>query len=357
MSNPKKSKILLAVGGTGGHLFPAQALARELTEVDLLFAGSGLSKNRYFQKELFSYREIHSGTFLTSNLKRNLKGVGALTQGFYQSFQLFKEFAPDLVIGFGSYHIFPLLLAARLKKIPIILFASDAIPGKVIRFFSKKALISAVQFEEAKNYLKGRSAVVNMPFWSSGDPYLSKSEAKAYYQLDPTLFTLLIFGGSQGALALNQIAAQISLKKPFQVLHFVGHEKNKEEIEKIYQERRIKACVKAFEDKMHYAWKAADLALCRAGAATLSEMLFYEVPAILVPYPYAADDHQKRNAQIFEKKIGGAKMVLEKELTPETLSQLIEELPFLKMRENLALFKQNEKKESLSTLIKTYLNL
>lgn len=355
MSNPKKSKVILAVGGTGGHLFPAQALARDLKDMEILFAGSGLSKNRYFLKNAFPYKEVQSGTFLTSNLRRNIKGIFSLIKGFYESLKLFKEFQPDLVVGFGSYHVFPLLLAATFKKIPMVLFASDTIPGKVIRFFSKKALISAVQFEEAKKYLKGNTIAVNIPFWSQGNHQpLTRSEACAYYQLDNDCYTLLIFGGSQGAQALNQIAAQISLKVPFQVLHFVGHEKNVGEIEESYKKRGIKACVKPFEEKMHYAWTAADLAICRAGAATLAEILFYEVPAILVPYPYAADDHQKMNAQVFEKA-GGTLMLIEKELSAEKLSSHVEQLPLSLMKEKLKAFKQKDKKEDLSTIIKKYL--
>ncbi|HSX04187.1 MAG TPA: undecaprenyldiphospho-muramoylpentapeptide beta-N-acetylglucosaminyltransferase [Rhabdochlamydiaceae bacterium] len=354
MSKLKKSKVLLAVGGTGGHLFPAQALARDLKDVDLLFAGSGLSKNRYFLKNSFPYKEVASGTFLTSNFRRNVKGIFSLLKGFRESFKLLNEFQPDLIVGFGSFHVFPLLLAARFKKTPLILFAADTIPGKVIRFFSKKALVSALQFEEAGQHLKGKTTLVKMPFWSTGGT-ISKKEAREYYSLDPELLTLLIFGGSQGAAALNEAASKISLKVPFQVLHFVGHEKNCEAVQENYQKRGIRACVKAFEEKMHYAWSAADLAICRAGASTLAEMLVYEVPAILIPYPYAADDHQKVNAEIFEKKIGGALMLLETELSSEKLSSLLDELPLSLMKEKLAAFKQKEKKQDLSTLINSYL--
>lgn len=354
-----KPKVLLAVGGTGGHLFPAQALARDLEETQILFAGSGLSKNQYFDKNLFRFKEIQSGSFLTSNLKKNVKGLFSLLKGIKQSFQLLKDYQPDLVVGFGSYHMAPLLLAARLKKVPFILFASDTIPGKVIRFFSKKAVFSAIQFEEANKMLKGKTVVVKIPFWSreSGNIALSKEAALDYYSLDRHLLTILIFGGSQGAQAINQIATEIFLKTPFQILHFVGHEKNREQISESYRKRGIKACVKSFEDKMHYAWRAADVAICRAGAATLAELLFYEVPAILIPYPYAADDHQKSNALVFETKIGGTKTLLESELSPAKLSALLEALPIHLMKQQLKDFKVKEKKDDLATLIKNYLSI
>lgn len=358
----QRKKILLAVGGTGGHLFPAQALARDLKmkdpDIELLFAGSGLSKNLYFNRSSFSFKEIQSGTFLTKNLKRNFRGILSLIKGFRQSFKLLREFKPDIVVGFGSYHIFPLLLAAQIKKFPLILFASDSIPGKVIRFFSKKALTSAVQFEEAKKKLKGATTLVHMPFWSkeSSDFNLSKNQARKYYNLHPELFTILIFGGSQGAQAINQAVTEISLKKPFQIIHFVGHEKKVDPILDSYQKRGIKACVKPFEDKMHYAWRAADVAVCRAGAATLAEMVFYEIPAILIPYPYAADGHQQMNAKIFEEQVGGAITLLENALSPEKLSMLLQNLELKKMEQNLADFKIKEQKEDLSTLIINYLN-
>lgn len=358
-----KKKVLLAVGGTGGHLFPAQALGRDLKRqeprLELLFAGSGLSKNRYFDRTSFSFKEIESGTFLTRHLKRNIRGVVSLVKGFYQSLKLMDEYKPDLIVGFGSYHSVPLLLAAWMKKIPMFLFAADSIPGKVIRLFSKKALLSAVQFEEAQKMLKGNSVLVKMPFWSKEDKEKvpTGKEARDYYNLEEGIFTILIFGGSQGAESINQAVLGLSLKTPFQIIHFVGHEKKLDLVREGYQKRGIKAAVKLFEDQMHYAWRAADVAICRAGAATLAEMVFYERPAILIPYPYAADGHQQMNAKLFAGQVGGAEVLLEEQLTSVKLARMLEELPWKQMRQNLADFKIKEQKEDLSTLIINYFGL
>ena len=127
-------KVIFAAGGTGGHLFPAQALARQLLKkkanVELLFAGAKLTDNVHFDKGKFSHRDITSGTPFRRNVFKAMKSVGALLKGIWESLALLKEQKPDLIIGFGSFHTFPLLCAAVIKKVPLILFESNSIPWK-----------------------------------------------------------------------------------------------------------------------------------------------------------------------------------------------------------------------------------
>ncbi len=309
-------KIIFAVGGTGGHLFPAQALARELKEqqsqLEILFGGGRLGSNQFFHKLKFPFREISSGSPLRSN---PIKAVLQIGQGVRESIDLINDFSPDLVIGFGSFYSFPLLMASRIKKIPYILVESNTFPGKVNRLFSSKALVSAIQFPEAAQVLKGKTVSTKMPFWSQelNQVSLHPSEARKYYQLDPSIFTLLVFGGSQGAAAINQAVANLELDIPFQVLHFCGKAQDPSLLVKRYEERGIVACVKSFEDRMHVAWRAADLVICRAGAATLAEIEAFQVPAILIPWPGASDQHQHKNARVMEK-LGGALFLEESNL-------------------------------------------
>jgi len=297
-------KIIFAVGGTGGHLFPAQALARELKENhhDILFAGGGLGSNQYFHKLTFPFREITSASPFRSN---PFRAALKLLSGVRESFRLFNEFSPDCIIGFGSFYSFPILAAAKLRKIPYILVESNAHPGKVNRLFSRGAKVSAVQFEEAKSMLKGEVAPARVPFWSIENPsaHLDSQSAKKYFHLDPMRFTLLIFGGSQGAAVLNE--AGPLLGKDLQVLHLCGKDHDPEVLFEMYKKRGITACVKQFEQKMHIALRAADLALCRSGASTLNELIQFNVPSILVPWPGATENHQYKNAKVFESK-GGA---------------------------------------------------
>jgi UDP-N-acetylglucosamine--N-acetylmuramyl-(pentapeptide) pyrophosphoryl-undecaprenol N-acetylglucosamine transferase len=157
-----KPKILIATGGTGGHIFPAQALAFELQEknYELLFAGGGLDTNRYFNRTRFPYKQVASSSPFKGNPFRSLYRIW---KGLRQSLKIIDQFKPSMVIGFGSFYTFPVLLAARLRKIPIVLFEPNAIPGKVNRLFSKWALFSAVQFSQAGNQMAGKIVEVKMP--------------------------------------------------------------------------------------------------------------------------------------------------------------------------------------------------
>lgn len=309
----KQYKILFAVGGTGGHLFPAQALARELKEkeIEIFFGGGRLATNRFFHSQDFPFEEITSASPFRTNPFKALLELG---KGIRQGLQLFKKFPPDLVIGFGSFYSFPLLAAARLKNVPYILINTDVLLGKVNRLFAKKALLSIVQFEESKIRIKGKSRQAKIPVWSQGKEPLSPAKAREYYHLDPECFTLLVFGGSQGASPINLAAAGIQLPFPFQVIHLCGHYENGEKIASLYKERGILAIVKPFEEKMQIAWSGADLVICRSGAGTLTEMIQFKVPAIFVPWPKAADGHQLENAKAVAA-LGGGLIVEESQLS------------------------------------------
>ncbi|NGX37752.1 MAG: UDP-N-acetylglucosamine--N-acetylmuramyl-(pentapeptide) pyrophosphoryl-undecaprenol N-acetylglucosamine transferase [Chlamydiae bacterium] len=347
-------KIVFAVGGTGGHLFPAQALARELKEaqsdLEVVFGGGRLGSNRFFHKLQFPFREITSSTPFRSN---PLKAVLALLKGIRESLALFKEFSPDLIVGFGSFYSFPLLAAAKLKNIPYILVESNALPGKVNRLFASGAKLCALQFEEASRYLKGKTTVAKMPFWSREhkDAYLITSEARKYFGLESDPFTLLVFGGSQGARRINEALLKLELTVPYQVLHFCGRDQDAEALKKEYETQGIFACVKPFEEKMHLAWRAADLAICRAGASTLSELIEYAIPGILIPWPGASERHQHKNARVMED-IGGAILLDQEHL--HTLAEHVERAKdkLVTMRDHLKKYRDEEK----DTLCKLVLN-
>ena len=353
---PRKNKILFAVGGTGGHLFPAQALARDLKEIrgemEILFGGGRLSSNLFFHKLKFPFREVTSSSPFRTH---PVKAVFQIGRGILESFDLIKEFSPDLIIGFGSFYSFPILVTARLKGIPYILVESNVLPGRVNRVFSSKAQFSAVQYEETGRTLKGKSIPAKMPFWSQETQGMvfAAADARKHYQLDPEAFTLLVFGGSQGAEAINRTVVELQLNVPFQVLHFCGRNQDADAIQKRYQQRGIAACVKHFEEQMHIAWRAADLAICRAGAGTMAEMEIFHVPAILVPWPGATDQHQHKNAGIMEK-IGGALLLEESELgnLGSKIEQIFTELP--QMKSNLKAYRERETSQ-LATLVLNHL--
>ncbi len=361
----QKSKILIAAGGTGGHLFPAQALAEQLLEknadIELFFAGAKLSTNAYLDKERFRFVEIASMTPFRGNLIKAFVSMGILLKGIKQSCQLLSKEKPHLVVGFGSFHVFPLLCAARLLKIPYFLFESNAIPGKVVRLFSKRARLTGVYFSEAKHTLKGKTAQVEIPTKKTASSNFSKQQAREQLHLNTDLTTLLIFGGSQGAQGINkQVLSMLPLLQThvrFQIIHLTGSEETAQQSSELCLSLGIPCYAKKFEKNMDILWKAADVAICRAGAMTLSELLAHEVPGLLIPFPAASDQHQLKNALVLEKNVGGAIHLVESTLTPEKLLATI--LPLVdphsakssEMKAAIKHYKTHEKRADFCRLI------
>jgi len=343
----------MAAGGTGGHLFPAQAIAKELEKegnIDLHFAGCGLSSNRYFLKERFAFTDIGEAC-------RTIKGMW---HGLVNSFKLLRKQRPDLLIGFGSFHSFPLLVTAVVLRIPFVLFESNAHPGKVNRLFSCCARYTAVQFSGAEARLFGSVIPVSVPLWEKGEVVsCDRNEALSYFGLLQGRRTLLVFGGSQGALAINKLIVQaLNAQESLQIVHLIGSKEDPAPFIAHYAASNILACVKQFETEMRSAWLVADLAICRSGAVTVMEALAFEVPMILIPFPYATDDHQTKNA-LFMEKIGAAIHCGQKEITADLLQKMItttlEPKNLALKKEAIIAFKKEVNKIPLSKLIKNTL--
>jgi len=353
-------KVVISSGGTGGHVFPAQELARELKrlEIEPMFVGGGLKTNRYFNRQEFDFEEISSASPFTGNI---FKALWQICVGIYQSWKILTAFRPKAVVGFGSFYSFPVLAAACLRTIPIFIFEPNAIPGKVNRFFSRWAHISAVQFPMAAQQMRGRCIEVRMP--TANRKKEDRLESRAYFGLSSNLFTFLVFGGSQGARSINTLFSEAIVKLPvdqFQVIHIAGNAASAEELRLCYQQKNIRASVKSFEGKMEYAWSAADAVVCRSGAATVAEQVAFEVPGILIPFPNAAEDHQTYNAVFIEKQVGGAITCPEADLNPQKLAQacaqLLEPSRLEEMRISMAAFKKNENLEDFGSLISKFLS-
>jgi len=340
-------RVLITVGGTGGHVLPAMAFARKLKQRHpdyyIAFAGGSLSSNRHFDRQAFPYRDITCGALPLKKPFKSLLNLGRIALGTAQARRVLSEFRPDIVVGFGSYYTLPVLLAAKLRGTPFILHESNSIPGRVNRLLSRYALATGVQFPETARRLKGKAAMVALPI----DNRLQlegtgKETAREYFGLEEGLPTLLIFGGSQGAFALNGLAAEAMERFPcprgeVQLLHFTGSPQQTEELKERYARLQVKACVKDFETQMALAWLAADLFLGRAGAATVAEAIAYTVPGILIPYPYATDDHQRENGAFLERTVKGAVAIEESGAEPERLAALFAELLVTHKEKNSAM--------------------
>lgn len=362
-------KILIATGGTGGHVYPAMALAQQLkTEIpdcEVLFVGGGLSQNRYFDRTAFSHRTVSCSAF-GSSPKLLFSCLYNVAKGIWQSQRILREFKPDVAVGFGSYYAFPPLVAAKIMSIPLVLHEANSIPGKVNRVLSLWANVTGVHFPETVRRLKGKAIEVGMPLrLGFRRNIISREIANDYFGLQPHLRTLLVFGGSQGARSINsavrEALSNAKHKVNMQVLHIAGDPAMAKELQQHYAHENISAVVKSFEDRMEMAWQAADLVICRSGAGALAEQLEFEVPGILIPFPRAADNHQEFNADFMVATVGGAVKILDKGLTAERLVLCLEE--FLKndgallaaMQQSMAAYKKKARNKDLCSLVKELL--
>lgn len=327
--------IVIAAGGSGGHLYPAQVLAEELEQKGyrICFMGTGLESARWFEKQRWEVHEITSASFKRRGPFGKFIAAAKLLKGTLQALIALLKKKPDLMVGFGSYHSFPVMLAARLLRIPLVLHEANGVPGQVTRFFSSYANVTAIHFPEAAKKLKGRTIVSGMPLRRGCfSTTFSKEEARRFFGLDPETFTFLVFGGSQGAERINRLFGEamceyLALRtKQYQVIHLTGSPTVALRLEALYRDHGIKAYVREFEKNMDKAWAAADLVVSRAGAMTIAEQLQMEVPSILIPYPFAADDHQNVNANHMVSKVKGSIKFYEAELSSERLATAVSNL-------------------------------
>lgn len=308
-----RKKIIISAGGTGGHIFPAIGTAEKLQakdpNIEVMFAAGGLHDNPFFDRNRFAWQSISSSPFVKD--RRLLAHSWAILKGIYQSLKLLSCYKPDLVVGFGSYHSFPILMASKLLGIRFALHEQNSKPGKVNRLFSKSACVTGVYFPTATQRLKGRSMLLPMPLREQfSKQNTTKEQACEYFGIDPEKMTLLLFGGSQGSRFINQQISKLLTRLHldgchFQILHFTGSDVDGEQLKANYKQLNIKAVIKATESRMDLAWQAADLAVVRAGAGTIAEQIEFEVPAIYIPYPHAADGHQDSNADFVVDKLKG----------------------------------------------------
>lgn len=353
-------RVLITAGGTGGHLYPAQALAQQLKKgskpCEVLFMAGGLNSSRYFDRGQFSFQEIACSPLISSNPVKTLKGLKNLVKGTCQSVAHLKEFKPDIVVGFGSYYTTAPLLAARWLKIPIILHEANSIPGKANQWLASFADIVALNFPSTASYFKGKTIEVGLPLregYALGA--ISKEHALAYYGLTPGRPALLIFGGSQGAKSINRLVQECIPHLGLQVIQFTGDLQVAETLRSLYAAHGVPAAVKPFETEMQMAWSAADAFLGRSGASTIAESIEFEVPGILIPYPHATDNHQEKNADFLVQTVGSSWKLLESELVPgklgEALDRFFQEKQMQAFRHALKVYKQRSHQLTLSELV------
>ncbi|MFZ2641814.1 MAG: UDP-N-acetylmuramate--L-alanine ligase [Verrucomicrobiia bacterium] len=325
--------VAIACGGSGGHLFPGVAVAETLRlrghRVMLLVSGKEIDRQAAATTTGFDVRTIPAIAMPPLFSWRLLTFAVRFLQSVRQSLRLFDEFKPAVVLGTGGFTSVPAALAAWRRHVPFVTHESNAIPGRATRLLARFATAVAVGMEECIAQFPGRRVV------NTGTPVrgtlrkLPASEARWQLGLEEQRRTVLIAGGSQGARGLNSLVIEAlpglrHLGRRIQFIHLTG-EADFERVRAAYETNGLKAVVRPFLREMELAYSAAVLAVSRSGAAALSELAWFGVPSVLVPFPAAADNHQFFNADSTAQH-GGARVMTETATTGAMLAATIEEL-------------------------------
>jgi UDP-N-acetylglucosamine--N-acetylmuramyl-(pentapeptide) pyrophosphoryl-undecaprenol N-acetylglucosamine transferase len=318
--------FVIAAGGTGGHLFPGLAVGEVLIarghRVMLIISEKEIDSLATQGRTDFRIERVPGVGLQSKSPIAIVKFILKFRAGLAQVKALYRDFAPQAVLGMGGFTSTAPLLAGRARKIPTFVHESNAIPGKSNKFNGRIVTRVLLGFEECAQFFPaGKCTVTGTPIRTSLANRLEKSQALAAFGLAPGKSTLLVMGGSQGAHGINQslVNALPQLASyAVQVIHLTGKQ-DEQMMRDAYAKAGITAVVLAFHHRMEEAYSAADFAISRSGAASLTELSHFALPSILIPYPFAAEDHQTFNANIFEKA-GAATLLKERETSGETLA-------------------------------------
>ncbi|MDQ6809382.1 MAG: undecaprenyldiphospho-muramoylpentapeptide beta-N-acetylglucosaminyltransferase [Verrucomicrobiota bacterium] len=322
---------VIACGGTGGHLFPGLAVAEVLRErgheVLLIISEKEIDSIAVSNRSEFRIEKLPS-IGLPSPFSPAIFGF---TRRFAESLsacrRIYASFKPNVVLGMGGFTSTAPILAGRRRGLPTFIHESNAVPGKANRLTARMVGAVMLGFRECAQFFpRVRTEVTGTPIRAALRP-MSRALALEKLGLRDDLATLLVMGGSQGATGINQavIKSLPALQgSPIQVIHLAGA-RDEGLVADNYRRESIPAYVAAFHHQMEEVYSAADLAIARSGAASLSELAAFSLPSILIPFPYAADDHQTRNAEIFARA-GAGIIVKESEIASDLLARTINDL-------------------------------
>jgi UDP-N-acetylglucosamine--N-acetylmuramyl-(pentapeptide) pyrophosphoryl-undecaprenol N-acetylglucosamine transferase len=313
-------RAILAGGGTGGHVIPALAIANQLQksyDAEVLFIGTARGiENRLVPAAGFPLQLVRVGALKNVSLSTRLKTAFDLPRAVWDAAGMLNQFAPDVVIGVGGYASGPAMLAAVVKHIPTLAFEPNVVPGFANRMVARLVSGAAVHFEETAEYFR-HAEVTGVPV------------RQAFFEIAPKRGgtpTVLVFGGSQGAHAINDAMMRclpvLQREAPgIHIIHQTG-ERDYNDAQAAYASFGESAEVFKFIEDMPAAFARADLVVCRSGASTVAEIAAAGKPAVFVPFPRAADDHQRVNAEALERH-GAAVVVEESKLEGVWLAETI----------------------------------
>jgi UDP-N-acetylglucosamine--N-acetylmuramyl-(pentapeptide) pyrophosphoryl-undecaprenol N-acetylglucosamine transferase len=319
----KTRRVVIAGGGTGGHLYPGIAVARELLrrepDAQVTFAGTARGiESRVIPREGFELDVLRSAGLKGTSLAARLRGVLLLPLSAIDAWRIISRRSPSLVIGVGGYSSGPVVLAAAVRRIPTLLLEQNAVPGLTNRLLSRVVSAAAVTFDSTRGFFGRRGFVTGNPvrpefFGENVQPAATRPG-------------VLIFGGSQGAHAINVAMVEAAPRLAahpggLAVTHQTG-ERDVELVRSGYRSAGLDARVEPYLYAMDREIAAANLVICRAGATTLAELTAAGRPSILVPLPTATDDHQRKNAEVLAAA-GAAEVIEQKSLTGDALAERI----------------------------------
>jgi UDP-N-acetylglucosamine--N-acetylmuramyl-(pentapeptide) pyrophosphoryl-undecaprenol N-acetylglucosamine transferase len=321
-------RVVIAGGGTGGHLYPGIAVARELLarqpDAAISFAGTARGiESRVIPREGFPLDLVRSAGVKGKSLMDRVRGAVLVPAGLLDGFGIASRRRPDIVIGVGGYSSGPVVLAAALRGVPTMLLEQNAVPGLTNRLLARVVKAAAVTFDSTQAFFGSKAFVSGNPvrpefFAAAGPNQESALDDQA------TVTRVLVFGGSQGAHAINvamvEAATQLAAGgSHLRLVHQTG-ERDVEMVRTAYRQAGLQADVEPFLYDMGRQLGSADVIVCRAGATTLAEITAAGRAAILIPLPSATDDHQRKNAEALTE-VGAAEMLLQKDLTGPLLAQ------------------------------------
>ena len=333
MSEIYNSVYFVTGGGTGGHIYPALAVADELSEDSKVYY-VGNKRNMEFELATKKgYKFLHvsiKGMPRRLNPKFFIWGI-KLVKAIIRSVRYIKKYKPKAVFATGGYVSAPMIFACIITKTPYMMHDCDAMPGLVTKKLSRRARFVSLAFEKAKKYIPNKHAIVTGNPIREGFATMSRSEAIQKMNLSPNKLTLCIMGGSQGAKSINNTAIELlkefSQERNLQIIFQTGKKNYEDVLERVRQiyptfEQDSNLIIKPYFMDMISVLKSSDIVVSRAGSLSISEICASEAAPILVPYPYAAANHQRINAK-YLLEMGACIYIEDKELDPNKLRDAV----------------------------------
>jgi len=360
-------RVVLAAGGTAGHIFPGLALARRLRDghgAEVLFVGrAGGQESRLIPAAGFRLVTVESRPFVRRLSPAALAAPVAALRAARRARRVVR--GADVAVGMGGYTSVPVAVAAWRERVPLVLHEQNAVPGLANRLAARWARAVALSFAEAASRFprRARTVVTGNPVRDAiarvpAERDALAAEAREELGLEAGRRTVAVFGGSQGALHLNRAAAGavglLGDRDDLQLLIITGPAHMQEVERRLPHGSPLPVRAVPFVDRMELVYAAADLAVTRAGAGTIAELTVGGIPALLVPYPYATGDHQEANARALQRA-GGAAVLLDEQLEPailaERILEMLEPVRLKAMGERSAAFGRPDAAEALADLV------